>query len=55
MKVQFRDGARLGVQATRRSDVQARERRPPVGKARPAERGESAVELLREERGRGRS
>ena len=29
MKVQFRNGARLGAQATRRSDAQARERRPP--------------------------
>ena len=34
MKLQFRDGARLGAQATRRSDGQARERRPLVGTAR---------------------
>ena len=32
--MQFRDGARLGAQATRRSDAQARERRPLVGTAR---------------------
>ena len=34
MKVQFRDGARLGAPATGRSDARARERRPPVGTAR---------------------
>ncbi len=32
-KLQFRDGAGLGAPATGRSDVQARERRPPVGTA----------------------
>ncbi len=32
--MQFRDGARLGAQATRRRDAQARERRPLVGTAR---------------------
>ncbi len=34
MRVQFRDGARLGAQATRQSDAPARERRPLVGTAR---------------------